>query len=160
MLEESKMSQLQQIEEKRRLKQIEQDEENMWVQIQRQIYEDRLCRERMEKSIQNERNACTVKCLDWQVANKSGGKTSKQQEIEEERRLNALKLEELERYDAEKRAEMVEKRRQYARDCKVGKCCCCTIENLDDSTYLFCSIAIFIAPNRAQAKCRDRAEDS
>lgn len=120
LLEESKKSQLKQIEEKRRLKQAEQDEEDMWQEIQRRTYEDKLSRERMEQSLRNEQNDCVVKYLDWQVTNKSDGKGAKQQEIEEERRLNALKMEEMKRFDAMKKAELVEKQRGFARDCKVS----------------------------------------
>lgn len=120
MLEESKKSQLQQIEEKRRLKQAKQDEDDMWQQIQLRAYEDKLSRERMEQSLRNERNNCTVKYLDWQVASKSDDKGAKQREIEEERRLNALKMEEIKRFDATKKAELVEKQQGFARDCKVS----------------------------------------
>lgn len=120
LLEESKKSQLQQIEEKRLLKQIEKDEKDMWLEIERRTYEDKLFRERMEQSIQNEQNACTVKCLNWQVASKGDEKMSKRQEIDEERRLNVLKLDEMKSYDARKRAELVEKQREFSADCKVS----------------------------------------
>lgn len=101
------------------MKQIEKDEEDMWLEIQRRTYEDKLSHERMEQSVRNDRDACTVKYLNWQVANKSDGKGSKRQEIEEERRLNALKMDEMKCYDAKERAEAVEKQRVFARDCKV-----------------------------------------
>lgn len=120
LLEDSKKAQLQQIEENRRLKQIEQDEEDMWHEIQRRTFEDKLYRERMEQSIRNERNACTVKYLDWQVANRSDGKGPKREEVEEERRQNSLKLEEMKRFDEDKRAELLQKQRDFARDCKVS----------------------------------------
>lgn len=124
LLEDSKKSQLEQIEERQRLKQIEHDEEDMWLEVQRRTYEDQLSRERMEQSIRNERDACTVKYLNWQVANKIDGKGSRRQEIEEERRLNALKVDEIKCYDAKKRAEVVEKQREFARDCKVSLMSC------------------------------------
>lgn len=124
LLEESKISQLQQIEERRRLKETEQDEENMWHEIERRTYEDKLLRERMEQSVRNERNACTVKYLDWQVANKTNGKGPKHKQIEEEKRLNAIKLDEMKRYDAQQKAELIEKQRVFARDCKVSIIAC------------------------------------
>lgn len=120
LLEDSKKAQLQQIEERRRLKQIEQDEEDMWHEIQRRTFEDKLSRERMEQSIRNERNSCIVKYLGWQVANRSDGKGPKLKEMEEERRMHALKLDEMKRFDEKKRAELLQKQREFARNCKVS----------------------------------------
>lgn len=119
LLEDSKKSQLKQIEEKQRLRQIEQDEENMWLEIQRRTQNDQLIREQMEKDIRKERNACAVKYLNWLQANKKDGKESKRQENEEQKHLNALNLADMKRLDAQKRADEVEKQRNFARDCKV-----------------------------------------
>lgn len=120
LLDDSKRAQLKQIEEKRRLDQVKQDDDDMWLEVDRRAYADRMLREQMEKQVRDERNACNVKILDWQMANKGDSKAAKRNEIEEERRLNAIKMEELKLHDALKKVERKQKQSEYAEECKVS----------------------------------------
>lgn len=138
LLEESKSAQLKQIEEKKRLQQIEKDEEDMWLEVERRAYEAKLLRERTEQSIREERNASTTNYLNWQVANKDDGTASKLQAMEEEKRLNTLRMAEIKSSDAKKKAELEEKKREIAAFCKV-RCARCQLQRqrLIDSIWFF-----------------------
>lgn len=76
-------------------------------------------REEMERSIKLQRNACTVKQLNEQLASKGNVNVIKRNQVEEERQMIEQKLEEMKQFDKAQKLKEIEKQQSLARDLQV-----------------------------------------
>lgn len=119
LLKESKASQLLQMEDNRRLKEMAKDNEKMWHDVAERMNYEQKMREQCEEQLRSERESCIIQTLHSQVQEKQTKSLEKFKQQAEEQRLNEIKLNELKESERKQILEAAEKKRHLREDLEV-----------------------------------------
>lgn len=119
LLDDVKVCQLKQIEEKKRLKAIENDNQNMWLEVRNRMIEEQKNREQLDKFVKSEMNRLTTEQLGKQVASKQNAIDSQKRNILEEQELLEQKTNEMKLVEVESATKKWQQKQSLANDLTV-----------------------------------------